>query len=104
MKSIEAHRTNLADARQRVRNLTVLGMDPSLPPDKLAVVKNLERSARAEVELRQKALDHASQLPPDQETPQDYANSLPDSDPSQSAGPAATPPGLTSGSPEVPTI
>jgi hypothetical protein len=49
----------LKAARQEVRNLQVLSMDPSLPPHKAELVRNRERSARAEVKLRVKALEHA---------------------------------------------
>ena len=44
------------DARQEVRNLTVMAMRPDLLPDKRELIKALERSARAEVRLRLKHL------------------------------------------------
>src|SRR5262245_30489721 len=44
--------------RRDVRNLTVTSMDPSQPPDQVALIKDLERSARAEVRLRIKAIEH----------------------------------------------
>jgi hypothetical protein len=46
----------LADTRQEVRNLTVMGMRPDLSEDKRELIRNAERSARAEVKLRIKAL------------------------------------------------
>ena len=42
-----------------MRNLQVMGMGRSQPAEKLKLLRNLERSARAEVKLRQKALEHA---------------------------------------------
>ena len=69
MPSLQDLQTNLADANQRVRNLTVLGLDPSLSPEKLAIFRNLERSARAEAVLRQKALDYAQGKIDDQGNP-----------------------------------
>jgi hypothetical protein len=48
----------LDSVRREVRNLTVMGMDPSQPPDQAALIKELERSARAEMRLRM-ALAHA---------------------------------------------
>jgi hypothetical protein len=46
----------LANSRQEVRNLTVIGMRPNLSADKRELIHNAERSARAEVKLRIKAL------------------------------------------------
>jgi hypothetical protein len=48
----------LRNARLEVRNLTVLGMRSDLPADKRELIHNAERSARAEVKLRIKALRH----------------------------------------------
>jgi hypothetical protein len=48
----------LADTRQEVRNLTVMGMRPDLSDDKRELIRNAERSARAEVKLRIKALQY----------------------------------------------
>ena len=42
-----------------VRNLTVMGMDPSQTPEQAALIKQLERSARAEMRLRKMALEYA---------------------------------------------
>jgi hypothetical protein len=46
----------LANTRQEVRNLTVIGMRPNLSADQRELIHNAERSARAEVKLRIKAL------------------------------------------------
>ena len=51
--------TKLDSVRREVRNLTVMGMDPKQPPDQAALIKELERSARAEMRLRSMALAHA---------------------------------------------
>ena len=51
--------TKLDGVRREVRNLTVMGLDPSQPPDQAALIKELERSARAEMRLRTMALNHA---------------------------------------------
>jgi hypothetical protein len=49
----------LADARQEVRNLTVLAMYPDLTAEEAEAVRKLERFARAEVKLRIEALKRA---------------------------------------------
>jgi hypothetical protein len=49
----------LKDTRQEVRNLQVMQMRPGQSAEKLALLADLERSARAEVKLRLKALAHA---------------------------------------------
>jgi hypothetical protein len=46
----------LANTRREVRNLTVMGMRPDLPADKRELIHNAERSARAELKLRIRAL------------------------------------------------
>jgi hypothetical protein len=51
--------SKLADARQEVRNLTVLAMYPDLTAEEAEVARKLERSARAEVKLRIEALNRA---------------------------------------------
>jgi hypothetical protein len=50
--------TKLDGVRREVRNLTVMGMDPKQPPDQVAIIKQLEISARAEQRLRKMALDY----------------------------------------------
>jgi hypothetical protein len=47
-----------APARREVRNLVVLGLRPDLPADRRELIHNAERSARAEVKLRIKALPY----------------------------------------------
>jgi ubiquitin len=59
MPDLETLRRKLADASQEARNLTVMAMNPKHPPEKAELLRNAERSARAEVKLRQKALAHA---------------------------------------------
>jgi hypothetical protein len=51
--------TKLDSVRREVRNLTVMGMDPNQTTDQAALIKELERSARAEQRLRKTALDYA---------------------------------------------
>jgi hypothetical protein len=50
---------DLDRVRREVRNLTVMGMDPSQTPEQAALIKQLERSARAEMRLRKMALEYA---------------------------------------------
>jgi hypothetical protein len=59
MLDLKVLQTKLDDARREVRNLIVIGMSPDLTAEKAAVVRQLERSARAEVKLRLKALEYA---------------------------------------------
>jgi hypothetical protein len=49
----------LKDTRQEVRNLQVMQMLPNQSAEKLKVLSDVERSARAEVKLRVKALEYA---------------------------------------------
>lgn len=49
----------LKGVRQEVRNLQVMQMHPGRSTDDLKNLADLERSARAEVKLRVKALAHA---------------------------------------------
>jgi type II secretory pathway component PulM len=49
----------LDSVRREVRNLTVMGMDPNQTAEQAALIKKLERSARAEQRLRKLALDYA---------------------------------------------
>ena len=51
--------TDLDSVRREVRNLTVMGMDPSQTPEQTSLIKELERSARAEMRLRTMALEYA---------------------------------------------
>src|SRR5262249_51476141 len=50
--------SKLDAVRREVRNLVVMGMDPNQPPGQLVIIKQLERSARAELRLRTMALAH----------------------------------------------
>ena len=59
-KSLDELRAKLEETRRRVRNLIVIGLRPQLRPETRAVVRELERSARAETKLRRKALEHAA--------------------------------------------
>lgn len=56
MLDLQKLQQDLKDTRQEVRNLTVMAMHPDLLPKEVELVRNLERSARAEVKLRQKHL------------------------------------------------
>jgi hypothetical protein len=49
----------LKGVRQEVRNLVVMQMRPGRTSEQLKVLSDLERSARAEVKLRVKALEYA---------------------------------------------
>ena len=49
----------LKGVRQEVRNLQVMQMRPAQSAKKLKLLADLERSARAEVKLRTKALEYA---------------------------------------------
>ena len=51
--------TELESVRREVRNLTVMGMDPNQTAEQASLIKELERSARAEQRLRKMALDYA---------------------------------------------
>ena len=51
--------TKLDSVRREVRNLTVMSMDPNQTTEQAALIKELERSARAEQRLRKMALDYA---------------------------------------------
>ena len=51
--------TKLESVRREVRNLTIMGMDPNQTPKQIELIKDLERSARAEVRLRSMALVRA---------------------------------------------
>ena len=62
MRDLQTLRQKLKDARQEVRNLTVMAMRPDLTPEKAELVRNLERSARAVAKLRLKALRYAEGL------------------------------------------
>ena len=48
----------LKGVRQEVRNLQVMQMRPNQPAEKLKLLSELERSARAEAQPRQRALQN----------------------------------------------
>ncbi|MGA8158564.1 MAG: hypothetical protein WB822_20640 [Rhodoplanes sp.] len=48
----------LAEVKQEVRKLTVMALDPSLPPEYRQLVRVLEWSARTEAKLRWRALEY----------------------------------------------
>jgi hypothetical protein len=64
MPDIETLEHELRAVRQEVRNLQVLAMRPNQSAEKLELLRNLEQSARAEVKLRLKVLNHAKQTRP----------------------------------------
>jgi hypothetical protein len=59
MPTLAELQSKLDSVRREVRNLTVMGMDPNQTPEQAALIKELERSARAEMRLRTRALEHA---------------------------------------------
>jgi hypothetical protein len=50
--------TKLESVRREVRNLIVMGVDPNQTTEQAALIKELERSARAEQRLRKIAVDY----------------------------------------------
>jgi hypothetical protein len=56
---LETLHRELCDARQEARNLTVMAMNPKHPPETAELLKLCERSARAQVTLLIRAIDHA---------------------------------------------
>jgi hypothetical protein len=62
MADLKTMQQEMQNCRQEIRNLTVMGMKPCLTPEKKALLHDLERSARAELKLRHKAIEyHLSQ-------------------------------------------
>jgi hypothetical protein len=59
---LETHERKLKNTRQEVRNLQVMQMRPGQSAETLKLLADLERSARAEVKLRIKALAYARSL------------------------------------------
>jgi hypothetical protein len=56
--------TKLESVRREARNLTIMGMDPNQTAEQAALIRQLERSARAETRLRFMALEYSkSKLP-----------------------------------------
>ncbi len=58
MPTVKELRQKLKDAQREADNLLAMRKRPGLPAQKLETIRHLERSARAEVELRQMALEH----------------------------------------------
>lgn len=59
---LKTQQREMQNCRQEIRNLTIMGMKPGLTPEKKAFLHDLERSARAELKLRHKAIEyHLSQ-------------------------------------------
>jgi hypothetical protein len=56
--SLEEHDRKLRGVRREVRNLQVMQMRPGQSADTLKLLADLERSARAEVKLRHKAIEY----------------------------------------------
>jgi hypothetical protein len=65
---IEALRKKLANARQEVANLTVMGMRDNWTPKQRAKVHAMERAAREEAKVRREALEQALAQSSDQRT------------------------------------
>lgn len=59
MPTLVELQAKLDGVRREVRNLTVMGLDPSQTREQAALIKELERSARAEMRLRTMALKQA---------------------------------------------
>jgi hypothetical protein len=58
MPDLKTLQAEMKDCRQEVRNLTIMGMRPGQSPQEKEILHQLERSARAELKLWQKAIDH----------------------------------------------
>jgi hypothetical protein len=56
MPDLKSSQRKLANNRQEVRNLQVMQMRPGQSAEKLELLNQLERSARASVKLRRKAI------------------------------------------------
>jgi hypothetical protein len=58
MADLKTMQQEMQNCRQEIRNLTVMGMKPGLTLEKKAFLLDLERSARAELKLRHKAIEY----------------------------------------------
>ena len=58
MPDLKTMQQKMQGCRQEIRNLTIMGMKPGLTPEKKALLHDLERSARAELKLRHKAIEY----------------------------------------------
>lgn len=96
MRSADEAQAKLAETRQRVRDLTVIGLRDNLTPEQRSAVRDAELSARAETKLRQKALDHAQAQPSPSESEQNLPPAL--TTPSPNPNPSLSTKPETSGS------
>ena len=58
MPDLETLQQKMRECRQEIRNLTIMGIKPDLTLEKKAFLHDLERSARAELKLRHKAIEY----------------------------------------------
>ena len=57
MFELEQLKQQLADTRDEVRKLTVMAMRPDLSPERLELIRKMERSARTAAKQRMQQLD-----------------------------------------------
>ena len=93
----------LAGSLSVARYLTVQLLQPNLSPEKRALLENLQRSARAEIQLRNKAIQYQEsqqptlsamppgQPPPQQAAPQPYPEGMPQPHPEGMPQPSPAP-------------
>jgi hypothetical protein len=55
---MKTQQREMQNCRQEIRNPTIMGMKPGLTPENKAHLLDLERSARAELKLRHKAIEY----------------------------------------------
>jgi hypothetical protein len=58
MPDLQELMQELSEARQEVKNLTVMGIRPDPQPHEAELARNLERHARVKVKLALKAIQH----------------------------------------------
>ena len=56
MPDVVVYEERLASCTREIANLSRMALDPNQPPDQLDLIRNLERSARAELRLREMVL------------------------------------------------
>jgi hypothetical protein len=56
MPGIEVYEQRLRSCEREIRNLVEMAADPSQPPDQLELIRDLTRSAQAELRLRELVL------------------------------------------------
>ena len=59
MRDLQQLERDLKVTREEIRHWQVVGMRPDMLPAAVVLVQSLERSARAEVKLLLKAIEHA---------------------------------------------